>query len=465
MHWSAPTGSLDIQTLQAHYQTGALTPEQVVQAVYDRIDSHRDDPIWISLVARQRALERARQVRHQAHQPLAGIPFAAKDNIDVAGSPTTVACPEFAYVPDQTASVIKRLENAGAILVGKTNLDQFATGLVGTRSPYGIPCNPFHRDYIPGGSSSGSAVAVAAGLVSFALGTDTAGSGRIPAGFNNLVGLKPTPGLLSTAGVFPACRSLDCVSIFTLTVEDAERVLDVCAGYDADDIYSVAAPAETPGFAPDRFAFGVPQPSQRRFFGNPDYAGAYDNALHVLETLGGGRVEIDFAPFTEVAELLYAGPWIAERLAALGSFFYHQPQAIHPVTRAILSQAEAFSAVDAFQAQYQLRALARQGEAAWGQATLLVLPTAGGIYTLRELESDPIGLNAHLGYYTNFVNLLGFSALALPAGLTAAGLPAGITLIAPAFCEAALLALGRRFHRTLGGRLGATETLLSSVGL
>ena len=240
--WPVSTGSLDIKTLRAHYSAGTLTPEQVIAAVYERLDQQGDDHVWITLVPREQALARAKHLAASLHLPLAGMPFAVKDNMDVTGYPTTVGCPDFAYMPETTARVVERLEQAGAILIGKTNLDQFATGLVGTRSPYGTPRNPFNAQYIPGGSSSGSAVAVAAGLVSFALGTDTAGSGRVPAGFNNIVGLKPTPGLVSTAGVFPACRSLDCVSIFALTVADAALILAQCQGYDAADIYSVTAP-------------------------------------------------------------------------------------------------------------------------------------------------------------------------------------------------------------------------------
>jgi allophanate hydrolase len=456
MSWSDRTGSLDMQTLRHHYLTGALTPERVVTAVYERIAAQGNDHVWITLLPRERVLAQAQHSMTQLYQPLAGIPFAVKDNIDVAGYPTTVACADFAYVPEKTATVVERLEQAGAILIGKTNLDQFATGLVGTRSPYGTPRNPFNPAYIPGGSSSGSAVAVAAGLVSFALGTDTAGSGRVPAGFNNLIGLKPTPGLVSTAGVFPACRSLDCVSIFALTVADAALVLAQCQGYDAQDIYSVPIPSEPRQFHPAGFTFAVPRAAQLRFFGNAEYQRLYTAALHALQAIGGQPLEIDFSPFTAVADLLYAGPWVAERLAALGQFFYDRPEALHPVTRAIIAQAEKFSAVEAFQAQYQLRTLARGTASVWSQADMLALPTTGTIYTLHELEAEPIAGNTNLGYYTNFVNLLGLAALALPAGLTRAGLPFGLTLVARGGAESALLTLGARLQQQQGGSLGAT---------
>jgi allophanate hydrolase len=287
----------------------------------------------------------------------------------------------------------------------------------------------------------------------------------VPAGFNNLVGLKPTPGLLSTAGVFPACRSLDCVSIFALTVADAAAVMAQCQGYDADDIYSVTAPAEPTDFAPGRFTFGVPHPEQLRFFGNAEYARLYMTALDRLAAIGGQRRQIDFCPFSAVADLLYAGPWVAERLAALGQFFYERPQALHPITRSIIARAEKFSAREAFEAQYALRTLARRTEAVWQQIDLLALPTAGTIYTLPEVAADPINLNTNLGYYTNFVNLLGLAALALPAGFTSAGLPAGLTLVARGFTEARLLAVGSRWHKALGGTLGATDNALPPLPL
>jgi allophanate hydrolase len=292
--------------------------------------------------------------------------------------------------------------------------------------------------------------------VSFALGTDTAGSGRVPAGFNNIVGLKPTPGLVSTAGVFPACRSLDCVSIFALTVANAALVLLQCQGYDAADIYSVTAPEGNVAFAPPHFTFGVPSPDQLRFFGNAEYGHVYAVALDGLEAIGGQRLEIDFCPFMAVADLLYAGPWVAERLVAVGKFFYDRPEALHPVTHAILASAEKFSAGDAFAAHYQLRALARRSAAVWQQVDLLALPTTGTIYTRQEVAADPVNLNTTLGYYTNFVNLLGLSALALPAGFTNVGLPVGLTLVAPGFAEQMLVAIGSRFQHHIGVSLGAT---------
>jgi allophanate hydrolase len=337
--------------------------------------------------------------------------------------------------------VVRRLQEAGAILAGKTNLDQFATGLTGTRSPYGALSSVFDPDYIAGGSSSGSAVAVAARLVAFALGTDTAGSGRVPAAFNGIAGLKPTRGLLSTAGVMPACRSLDCVSILARTVEDAARVLDVAQGPDAADPYSrepVAAPAPLGA----GFRFGVPAAAQLEFFGDEAAARLYKRALERLEVLGGRRVTIDLAPYRAAADLLYAGPWVAERLAALGPFFGAHPEDIHPVARSIVGRASTMTAVDVFAGMYRLEDLRRQAAAQWAGMDVLALPTTGTIYRHAAVEADPVRLNNNLGYYTNFVNLLDCCALAVPAGARPSGLPFGISLIAPAFHDERLIALG-----------------------
>jgi allophanate hydrolase len=351
--------------------------------------------------------------------------------------------------------VVQRLIDAGAIAIGKTNLDQFATGLVGTRSPYGAPANAFDSRYISGGSSSGSAIAVAAGLVGFSLGTDTAGSGRVPAAFNNLVGLKPTLGLLSTRGVVPACRSLDCISIFGLTVGDTQAVLDVAQGFDRDDPYSRAAPASARGIGA-RFRFGVPRPAELEFFGDREAARLYDAALGKLEALGGERVELDFGPFFETARLLYEGPWVAERWLVVRELLARKPEAVHPVTRRVVEKAASFSAADAFAATYRLQALRRHAQAAWAGVELMVTPSAPTIYTLAELEADPITLNSRLGTYTNFVNLLDLSGLAVPAGFRGDGLPFGVTLLAPAFQDRALAGLGERLQRAYGLPLGAT---------
>jgi allophanate hydrolase len=451
--------SLDLVSLRRAYRSGEASPVAVMREVSARIARHRDNPIWISVVPEVELLARAerlaRDPRAREELPLYGVPFAVKDNIDVAGMPTTAACREFAYTASRTATAVERLLEAGALLAGKTNLDQFATGLVGTRSPYGAVRNAFDPAYVSGGSSSGSAVAVALGLVSFALGTDTAGSGRVPAGFGNIVGLKPTRGLVSTAGVVPACRSLDCVSIFALTCGDARSVLEVLDARDPTDVFTRddRAPAWKPTGA---FRFGVPRDDARQFFGDSEYARLFATAIGRLRHLGGTPVEIDLAPFFAAAELLYGGPWLAERYAAIRGFFDAHADAINPVTREVIEAAGRYSAADAFDAAYRLAALKRETSAAWDAIDLLLVPTAGTIYRIADVEADPIRLNSNLGRYTNFVNLLDLAAMAVPSGFRSDGLPFGITLLAPARHDRWLALVGERYHRASGLRLGAT---------
>ncbi len=378
-----------------------------------------------------------------------------KDNIDVAGLPTTAGCPAFSYHPARDATVVARLRAAGAIVIGKTNLDQFATGLVGVRSPYGVPRNTFNPDLIPGGSSSGSAVAVAAGLVPLALGTDTAGSGRVPAGFNNIVGLKPSLGLVSTYGVVPACRTLDCVSVFALTVDDAWTALAAMAGPDRADPYSRHRPLAAPGAMPPHVKLGVPRPGQRLFFGDRQYEAGYDDALARLARLGCEIVEIDIEPFYETARLLYEGPWVAERTIVARSLLASDPDAIHPVTREIILSGLRPTAIDAFAAFYELEELRRIADLTFRDIDALALPTAPTIYTIKQVMADPIQLNSRLGTYTNFVNLLDLCGLALPAAMTEAGAPFGITLLAPGGFDARLAEIGRVFHADTALPLGA----------
>jgi allophanate hydrolase len=434
----------------------------VLRDIYAAIDARGDDHVWIhrlsldDALAQVAAAEKARALGKAL--PLFGVPFAIKDNIDFAGHPTTAACPAYSRIAQRTAHAVQKLIDAGAILIGKNNLDQFATGLVGTRTPYGACDNVFDARYISGGSSSGSAVAVAAGLVSFALGTDTAGSGRVPAGFNNVVGLKPTRGLVSTGGVVPACRSLDCVSIFALTCNDAQVVFDCARGWDAHEAYSRrdAGEAAVTAYVGQGFRFGVPQPGQLEFFGDTEAADQFGRAVEMLRALGGIEVDIDFAPFMETAAMLYQGPWVAERLAAIKDFFAAHADELYPVTREIISGAHKFSAVDAFEASYRLHHLQKQCAGVWQQIDMLVVPTTGTIYTHEEIAAEPIAHNTRLGYYTNFVNFLDLAAVAVPGGFRDNGLPAGITLIAPACTEASLLALGGQFHGLAGVPLGAT---------
>lgn len=454
--------SLDLQSLTRAYAEGAATPSLVVAEVERRIAAAGDDKVWIGRDpgALRAAAERLDSLpaAKRATLPLYGVPFAVKDNIDVAGLDTTAACPDFAYRPARSATVVERLVAAGALVVGKTNLDQFATGLVGVRSPYGVPRNPFDPRYAPGGSSSGSAVAVASGLVSFALGTDTAGSGRVPAGINNIVGLKPTCGALSTAGVVPACRSIDCVSIFALTAADAARVLELAEAPDSRDVYSRQAPGRPP--PPASWRLGVPIAVQREFHGDAAAEAAYETALKRLQDLGCTIREIDFRPFLEAAQLLYGGAgggaWVAERLAAIRDFASKKPEALLPVTRQIILGADKLSAVDAFAGFYRLKELAQAAAPAWQRIDALVVPTAPTSFTVAEIEADPLQLNGELGTYTNFVNLLDLSAVAVPSTMSPQGLPIGITLIGPAWHERNLLGLAGRFHAATGLTMGAT---------
>jgi allophanate hydrolase len=446
---------LTVAGLLAAYRSGKTTPFAIAEDVLARIAAYRDEAVWISRVPDRDVLARARDLAGERAEnlPLYGIPFAVKDNIDCEGLPTTAACPAFAYRPARNAFAVQRLLDAGAILLGKTNLDQFATGLVGTRSPYGAPRCVFDARYISGGSSSGSAIAVAAGLTAFALGTDTAGSGRVPAAFNNLVGLKPTRGRIGASGVVPACRSLDCVSIFANSAADAAAVLSVAGAYDEADPF---ARENVPRDIPAAFRFGVLAPGDRQFF-TPGYSALYDAAITRLASLGGMPVEIDYAPFAAAAALLYGGAWTAERLAAVEAFLEGHANAMDASVRSIISSAKALSAVDAFRGQYRLAETSRRAEAEWRRMDVLVLPTAPGQFTVDEVMADPIATNARLGRYTNFVNLLDYSAIAVPAGFTDAGLAFGVTLIAPAFCDGALGRLAARLHRAGGAGMGAAR--------
>jgi allophanate hydrolase len=451
------TMTLSIRHLRGRYLAGEVLPRDLIDDIRKRIGAGVPGPVWLHVLsdAELEPYLARLEASDPAALPLYGIPFAIKDNIDLAGVPTTAACPRFAYVPERSAHVVERLIAAGAIPIGKTNLDQFATGLVGTRSPFGATPNAFDPAFIAGGSSSGSAVAVALGLASFSLGTDTAGSGRVPAAFNNLVGIKPTRGLLSTAGVVPACRTLDCVSIFALGVADAQAVMAVAADFDADDPYARPAPASSAGQAPDgRFRFGVPR--ELECFGDEASARLFADTAARLRALGGTPVEIDFTPFAEAARLLYEGPWVAERYAAIQDFIEAEPDALLDVTRQIIAPAKEARAVDAFKAQYRLAALRRRCDAVLADLDCVLTPTAPTIYRIAEVEAEPIALNSRLGTYTNFMNLLDLAAVAVPAGFRADGLPFGVTLFGPAFSDAKLAPIADRLHRAQGLTLGAT---------
>jgi allophanate hydrolase len=434
--------TMTIRELVAAYRSGKKSPKDELLACLRKIEAEGDRPIWISRFSEAAVL--AQLDAADTAGPLYGVPFAVKDNIDVAGLPTTAACPEFSYLPARHATVVERLVQAGAIVLGKTNLDQFATGLVGTRTPYGICSSVFDERYVSGGSSSGSAVALAKRQVAFSLGTDTAGSGRVPAMFNALVGVKPTRGLFSTRGVVPACRSLDCVSIFTHNLSDAELLLETCAGFDPDDSYS--RPREAVNALGDaRLRIAVPRPEDLEFFGDHENAELFLAAVERVKSWGAEVTRFDLAPFREAAALLYAGPWVAERLTTVADLLERNPEAIHPVVRGIAEGGRGYGADATFRAFYRLGELRLQAAGVLASCDALLLPTAPSHYTIQELQESPLELNARLGTYTNFVNLLDLSALALPAGFKKSGLPFGVTFMAPAFHDERLLELGRRF--------------------
>jgi allophanate hydrolase len=446
-----------VAAMVAAHRAGAVSPARSVARSFQRIRDHNDPAVFISLRDEAGALAEAESLSKKdvTQLPLYGIPVAVKDNIDVLGLPTTAACPAFAYSPAFDATSVARLRAAGAIVIGKTNLDQFATGLVGVRSPYGIPNNPMRGDLIPGGSSSGSAVAVAAGLVPLALGTDTAGSGRVPAMLNNIVGLKPSLGLVSTAGVVPACRTLDCVSVFALTVDDAMTALAAMAGPDGADPFSRDRPLAAMQAFPGQFRLGVPRQGQLIFFGDKAAEKAYGDAVARWTALGATLVECDLEPFYETARLLYEGPWVAERYLVIRNLLASSPDAIHPVTREITAAGSRLTAAETFAALYRLQTLRRIAGRALANIDALVLPTAPTAYSTAQVLANPIELNSRLGTYTNFVNLLDLCGLALPASIRPDDIPFGITLLAPAGHDAQLASIGRVFHADTGLAMGS----------
>ncbi len=447
--------------LRAAYAAGAA-PAAVVAEAYRRIAALGDPGIFLHLVPLEQAMAEAEALGvFDPAKPLWGAPFAVKDNIDVAGCPTTAACPAFAFQPQGDAFVVARLRAAGAIPLGKTNLDQFATGLVGTRTPFPVPRNALDPEIVPGGSSSGSAVAVAQGLVSFALGTDTAGSGRVPAALNNIVGLKPSLGALSGRGVVPACRTLDTVSVFALTVADAYAAFAAAAGFDAGDPFARRVAVAPLGAAPPHPAVGVPSPGSLRFFGDAAQAASFAAACARLEAGGARLVEVDLAPFHEVAELLYQGPWVAERHTVIEALLAADPEAVDPVVRGIVAAAAGFSATDAFRAFYRLAELRRAVEPALASVDLLCVPSIPTFYSRADLAADPVGPNARLGTYTNFVNLLGMCGLAVPIPARADGRPGGVTLLAEAGRDGLLASVGAGIEGWGPRSLGATGWPLS----
>jgi allophanate hydrolase len=436
--------------LTAHSAGTALTA--TIEETYARIEKHNDPALFIAIRPKPQALAIAQGVQASGPQgkPLFGVPFVVKDNIDVAGLPTTAACPAFAYRPAKSAFVVERLERAGAIVIGKTNLDQFATGLVGVRSPYGVPRNALRGDLIPGGSSSGSATAVGAGLVPFSLGTDTAGSGRVPAAFNRIVGLKPSLGALSASGVVPACRTLDTISVFARDVADAFTVYQQACAFDEADAYCRPFPQAALSAFPSGVRLGVPRADQRQFFDDADASAAFSRDIQLAESLGTRVVEFDFEPFAEVARALYEGPWVAERYAATEALIENNPQALHPVTRGIIEGARKFDAVAAFEAFYRLADQKRKTSGVWSEFDVMLVPTAPRFYSIAEVMADPIRLNSRLGTYTNFVNLLDLCAIAVPSSIRADGLPSSLTLIAPSGADSLIAGVAAEIESRSG---------------
>ncbi|HET7889578.1 MAG TPA: allophanate hydrolase [Bradyrhizobium sp.] len=454
-----------VAAIVAAHRAGQQSPAQTIARSFKRIREHNDPAIFISLREEEDAIAEADALsaKDARELPLLGVPVAVKDNIDVAGLATTAACPAYSYLPTRDATAVARLRQAGAIIIGKTNLDQFATGLVGVRSPYGIPVNPMRADLVPGGSSSGSAVAVSTGLVPLSLGTDTAGSGRVPAMLNNIVGLKPSLGLVPTAGVVPACRTLDCVSVFSLTVDDAAAALSVMAGLDRSDPFSRDRTFSKLGPFPQGLRLGVPRDGQLIFFGDKAQEAAYAAALERWRGLGATLVSFDLEPFYETARLLYEGPWVTERYLVIRNLLASSPDAIHPVTREITVAGGRISAADSFAALYRLQTLRRIAEHAFTDIDALVLPTAPTAYSTAQVLANPIELNSRLGTYTNFVNLLDLCGLALPSTIRPDEIPFGITLLAPAGQDAMLASIGRVFHAQTKLPLGAKRVAMPQL--
>ena len=449
-----PSFDLRMSTLRAAYRAKDTTPRKLIAGLLAKAAALNPEfHLFIHLLSEAEIAPYldALETQDIDSHPLYGIPFAIKDNIDLAGIPTTAGCPAFAHTPAESATLVAHLISLGAVPIGKTNLDQFATGLNGTRSPYGKCRNSVHADFPAGGSSAGSSLAVALGVASFALGTDTAGSGRVPAALNNLVGLKGTKGLLSTAGVVPACRTLDCVTYLTATAREASELLALTARPDPRDAYSRVNPqfndASAFGEVP-AFRFGIP--SALEFAGCAESPALFEQARKALEAAGGTAVEIDFAPFAEAARLLYEGPWVAERYSVAGQLMETQPDAVLPVIRDVLAKAPGTTAVDAFRAQYRLQALKQVCDTVMGEVDFVLTPSIPRPVTLAELEADPIGPNSLLGYYTNFMNLLDYAAVSVPAGFMANKLPWGVTVFGRPFTDQYLLSIADRLQRISG---------------
>ncbi|MDN5086845.1 allophanate hydrolase [Aliarcobacter butzleri] len=437
---------LNIKDLRAKYLSGEVTVKEVISSIFEKIEKTRDYNIWIYTLTEEELTPYLKNLENKNIEelPLYGIPFAIKDNIDLVGIPTTAACPEFSYTPKKSAFVVEKLIEAGAIPIGKTNLDQFATGLVGTRSPYGACKNSINKEYISGGSSSGSAVSVALSMASFSLGTDTAGSGRVPAAFNNLIGLKATKGVISTSGVVPACRSLDCVTVFAKDLESIQEVFEVANSYDEEDIYSRVY--EKKEFEEKvKFSFAIPKKEQLKFFGDEEAKNLFDEAVKKFELFGGKAYEIDYELFNESANLLYSGPWVTERFIAIKEVITKTPEVVEQTVRKIISGGENINAINYFESEYILKKNRKKAEKLFEEFDFMLTPTTGTIYKIEEVNNNPIELNTNLGYYTNYMNLLDLSAIAVPAGFRKNGLPFGVTVVAKNFEEKKLLSYASKY--------------------
>ncbi len=449
--------AMNIANLRQSYLAKTQSPEQVIEQCLANILSKEKANAWITVLTSEQLavyLENLKSKNINDH-PLWGIPFAIKDNIDLSGIPTTAGCPDYSYVPEEHAFVVQQLIDAGAIPIGKTNLDQFATGLVGTRSPYGAVTNAFDHTYISGGSSSGSSYAVATGQVSFSLGTDTAGSGRVPAAFNNLIGTKPSRGLLSCRGVVPACLSLDCVTFFTTTQSDANILMEISAVYDDKDTYSRIAKFQQKALG-SSFTIGVPKEEQLEFFGHPEYFDLFKAACKQLTEAGAKLIEVDITPFLNAATFLYQGPWVAERYHAVGEFIAQDTDKVDPTVAAIIQGGKTLTATETFDGLYKMQDFKKAADSIVNSVDCLVIPTTSHHYTIEEMNKNPIELNSRLGYYTNFINLLDYSALAIPAGFTQQGLPFGITLFADAFADKILQSISEKYLHINNWGMGAT---------
>lgn len=464
--WNAATGSLDLSTLSVAFADGSLTPSMMVAAIYDRIEKRGDDSVWIHLVPREQALLAAQTLEKAGPvgKKLWGIPFSVKDCNDIDGLPTTNALPELSYLANHTGQALQRLFDEGAILIGKTNMDQFGIGLVGVRTPYGACSSVFNDEFISGGSSSGSGVSVAAGLCTFSIGNDAAGSGRVPAAFNNVVGIKPTPGLVSNSCVSGGgcVKTIETVSVFSLTVEDGMRVLKLMAGYDPSYPFSrpeadaVSLDITAP---PASFKFGIPKGAALQFFDDTEAERLFSEAIARMQQMGGTAIEIDFAAFDEVQRILYDGPWISERALSLDPVLAKHGAQIHPVTKSILERSGQFSALDTFRAIHRIAELKCDTRPVWDEIAVLMVPTTPTIYRKSEILADPIALNSKLGIYTNFVNLMGLCGIAVPSGFRTDGLPLGVTFLAPGFAEARVAGIAAAFHRRTGLPLGASRNI------